>query len=343
VSLFSRDERNLHLKRVVVLVAAMLAVTSLLALFSDAFYFIYDMKNGRLLPIAGLGVAASIFGFLYLQSGGNVSRSVSESGIDPHLVNVLFEENDELRKKTDFILERLERIQVANNLSEEDRESVLAEIVRQSGPDAIKEMFEVEARRYKAELMNGLGLERLTSFSRSSVDRLKREISDLRLRSNINLLIGMLITAGGLWLLWSTVTMLDASDLLKVLASEGNESNVKFFKNLILPVIPRVLLVIFVEVFAYFFLRLYRNGLSEIKYFQNELTNIEAKLTAAEFAFVTKNDEALKFAIECLSKTERNFVLEKGQTTVDLERAKSESQLSKDIIKIIPDLFKGRK
>lgn len=343
MSLLFGYKRNLYLKRFFALAAAVLAVFSLVALFSDAFYFIYDMKYGRLLPIASLGVAASMFGFLYLQSGGDIDRNARESDFDPHLVKLLFEENDELRKKTNLILERLERIQVATDLSQEDRESVLAEIVRKSGPDAIKEMFEVEARRYKTELMNGLGLERLTSFSRSSVDRLKREISDLRLRSNTNLLIGMLITAGGLWLLWSTVTMLDSSDLLKVLASEGNESNVKFFKNLILPVIPRVLLIIFVEVFAYFFLRLYRNGLSEIKYFQNELTNIEAKLTAAEFAFVTKNDEALKFAIECLSKTERNFVLEKGQTTVDLEKAKSKSQLSKDIIKIVPDLFKGRK
>lgn len=326
-----------------ILVATLLTVFSLLVFFSDAFYFVYKIENGRLIPIVGIAVGASLFAFIYLQSGGNVKRTITDASFDPHVVNVLFEENDDLRRKTDFIIDKLERVQVENNLSAADRELLVAEIVRHSGPEAIKEIFELEARRYKVELTNGLGLERLTSFSRSSVDRLKREISDLRLRSNINLLIGMLITAGGLWLLWSTVTMLDTSDLLKVLASEGNESNVKFFKNLILPVIPRVLLVVFVEVFAYFFLRLYRNGLSEIKYFQNELTNIEAKLTAAEFAFVTKNDEALKFAIECLSKTERNFVLEKGQTTVELERAKSDTQLSKDIVKAIPGLFKGRK
>lgn len=170
--------------------------------------------------------------------------------------------------------------------------------------------------------------------------RLRREITDLRLRSNVNLLIGMVITGGGLYLLWTTVSIIDSSELLKQLASEGNDSNYKFIKNIVLPIIPRVLLVVFIEVFAYFFLKLYKNGLSEIKYFQNELTNIESKLAAVEFSHLTKNQDALKISIESLSKTERNFILDKGQTTVELERAKSESELTRNIIKTIPGLFK---
>ena len=183
-------------------------------------------------------------------------------------------------------------------------------------------------------------LEKLVSSSRLIGTRIMREISDLRLRSNINLILGMVITIGGLYLLWTTVSIVDTSKLLKQFAIEGDESNFKFLKSLILPIVPRFLLVIFVEIFAYFFLRLYKEGLSEIKYFQNELTNVESKLVSVEYAYITNSMESLKDGLKSLSQTERNFILEKGQTTVELEKAKSESALTQNIIKSIPAVFK---
>ncbi|WP_315983120.1 hypothetical protein [Aliamphritea spongicola] len=123
----------------------------------------------------------------------------------------------------------------------------------------------------------------------------------------------MSITAGGLYLLWDTVDIIDTSTLLKELASENNESNNKFLRNLFLPLLPRILLVIFLEIFAYFFLRLYKDGLSEIKYFQNELTNLESKLIALETSYLTKNLASINKSVESLLKTERNFVLEKDR------------------------------
>ncbi len=334
--------------RWIILAAVVLGLFSLLAFLSGPLAnMLQEYRYGQIIPIFTLSASVFIFAFLYLQSGGvTVESPNSVTNLSSKDIRGLFSEIDFYRndtsKKIELLSGKVQDLDAFKSLSETERRAVVDEIIKKSGAEAIKDIFESETTRLKAELIDGLGLERLTSFSRSSVERLKREISDLRLRSNINLLIGMLITAGGLWLLWSTVSMLDSSTLLKVLASEGEESNIKFYKNLVLPVIPRVMLVVFVEVFAYFFLRLYRNGLSEIKYFQNELTNIESKLTAAEFAYVTKNEDALKFSIESLSKTERNFVLEKGQTTVELERAKGESQLSKDLIKIIPNLFEKK-
>ncbi|CAM5295725.1 hypothetical protein [Pseudomonas fragi] len=334
--------------KLIFVTAVILATFTMLSFFSSPFSFMLEnFSYGRVIPIVTLFLSVFMFAFLYLQSGGaRVDAKSSRAHIDTKDVRGMFDElnlhRQEAAKKIEILNKKIDELDALKGLSEAERCAVIEDIIKHSGAEAIKGIFESEVSRLKAELVDGLGLERLTSFSRSSVERLKREISDLRLRSNINLLIGMLITAGGLWLLWSTVSMLDTSTLLKALASEGEESNVKFYKNLVLPVIPRVMLVVFVEVFAYFFLRLYRNGLSEIKYFQNELTNIESKLTAAEFAYVTKNEDALKFSIESLSKTERNFVLEKGQTTVELERAKAESQLSKDLIKIIPNLFERK-
>ncbi len=306
-------------------------------------------------PVALLMASATLFSFVYLQSGAkpvvsDVGLKVGVGSSGSVYINKASRALEEFERqsidfsaKLDAFNKRLEDAEVAKGLTDHDRERVVKGAIEAASADAIKEVFAVEAGRLEAQLSDSLGLDRLAATSKSSVSRLMREISDLRLRSNINLLIGMLITAGGLWLLWSTVSMVDASELLRVLASEGKESDSKFFKNLVLPIIPRVLLVVFVEVFAYFFLRLYRDGLSEIKYFQNELTNVESKLTAIEFAYITKSNGALKAAIEALSNTERNFVLGKGQTTVELERAKSESELSRVLVKAIPKIFQDRK
>jgi hypothetical protein len=292
-----------------------------------------------MIPIASLLMMVIAFAFVYLQSG----KGGGEQSAKDEMMGLIIEELETHKTRSaqqiQELKQKLDSFESGIALTSEERSFVIQGMIQGASQEAIKTIFESEAETLKAGIAANLSIDRLTLASRDIVHRLRREISDLRLRSNINLLIGMAITAGGLYLLWSTVAMVDASVLLKQLASEGQDSNGKFFKNLVLPIIPRISLVVFVEIFAYFFLRLYKGGLSEIKYFQNELTNIESKLTAAEFSYVTNNQEGLRLAIEALSKTERNFILEKGQTTVELERAKSESELTRNIIKTIPRLF----
>lgn len=147
-----------------------------------------------------------------------------------------------------------------------NKEKLINSITNSTRQEVIEEIFTQQINNLKDSIEKDSVYEKLKLSVEQIKIRLYREISDLRLRSNVNLLIGMLITAGGLYLLWSTVSMIDTSHSLKSLASEGAESNSQFFKNLILPLAPRIM-VIFIEVFAYFFLRLYKNGLSEIKSF----------------------------------------------------------------------------
>jgi len=82
----------------------------------------------------------------------------------------------------------------------------------------------------------------------------------------------------------------------------------------------RLSLALFVEVFAYFFLRLYRQSLDEIKYYQNELTNLEMKFVGVRLSTTGVEAKLLKVAVNALMNTERNFILKKGETTVNLER-----------------------
>ncbi len=341
-------QKFINNKRLLVVIGALSGAFAILSFFSQAFLFYFsqfinlDLQETSV-PITLLLVSVVSFAFIYLQSGGNEN---SENLTSNEMKKIYSEINsskkalETYKSQISALNEKLEMYESEKGLSQEERQKIIDGAVEQTSEDAIEKIFKTEADKLKDRIKEDLSFERLLDSSKNVIHRLMREISDLRLRSNINLLIGMSITAGGLYLLWSTVSMVDASELLKQLASEGADSNGKFLKNLILPIVPRILLVIFVEIFAYFFLRLYRDGLSEIKYFQNELTNVESKLAAVEFSYLTNNQDALKIAIESLSKTERNFILEKGQTTVELEKAKSESELTRNIIKTIPNFFK---
>jgi len=189
-----------------------------------------------------------------------------------------------------------------------------------------------------AEMKEKNSSRRMSESSERMVSRIISEINDLRLRTNVNLVIGMVITSISVYLLWSTVSLVDSSTLLKSMALDHQTKNDEFVKSLLLPIGPRALLIIFIELIAFFFLKLYKTGLDEIKYFQNELTNLESKFIALEVAIMEKNPTALKSAIDVLSKTERNFILTKGQSTVELERAKNESDFAKEILKYIPKI-----
>ncbi|MNG20679.1 hypothetical protein D3C84_1049540 [compost metagenome] len=117
-------------------------------------------------------------------------------------------------------------------------------------------------------------------------------------------------------------------------------TNRDLFKELFLSFAPRVMLVIFIEMFAYFFLRLYKQGLSEIKYFQNELTNVESKIIALEVCYLNSDSHAMATVIDALSKTERNFVLEKDQTTIEIEKSRLDTETTKGLMSMLQNLIK---
>ncbi len=152
----------------------------------------------------------------------------------------------------------------------------------------------------------------LSIVFQSAVQRLATEIAALSRRSNLNLVIGIIWTAVGLGVL--TFVVFSTIDLPRDLAT------------LLTYYVPRISLVIFIEIFAYFFLKLYKQNLSEIKYFQNELTNIEAWYTSLQMALADDDPTVRGKITQTLAETERNFVLEKGQSTVDLERLRADRE-----------------
>ena len=154
-----------------------------------------------------------------------------------------------------------------------------------------------------------------------TTNRLNREISDLGRRGNINLLIGILTTVVGISILGYVVY-----------TSTGDGEDIGWKSGI--HILLRVSIALFIQTFAYFFLRLYRTSLEDIKYYQNEITNIESELIARKAATNPNNDTLLKAMIESLAKTERNFILKKGDSTLGLERERLEKN---EVIELVRD------
>jgi hypothetical protein len=155
----------------------------------------------------------------------------------------------------------------------------------------------------------------------SATVRISTEIQALERRGNVSLVIGIATSAIGV--------------IALALAVYGGLQNLTEdnWKPIALRFLSRLSIAIFIQIFAYFFLRLYRSGLEDIKFYQNELTNIELKWASLRAALHLKNAALLKVTVEALSNTERNFVLKKGTSTVGLERDRLEKNEIIELVK----------
>jgi uncharacterized membrane protein len=104
--------------------------------------------------------------------------------------------------------------------------------------------------------------------------RLTSEIRDLSKRAHINLLVGSIFSSVGFAFILIYFFVSDN------ISTESSINGSTLFSSFILKFIPRITLLIFTNVFSFFFLNLYRQMLNEIKYFQNEITSIELKQIA---------------------------------------------------------------
>ena len=152
-----------------------------------------------------------------------------------------------------------------------------------------------------------------------SIARLRDELGALERRGNLNLSLGVAVAVGGLAVLGRFAFAAGNGDLPPAEA-------VSVF-------LPRLSLVLFIEVFAWFFLQTYRSTLAEIRYFQNELTNLESKAIALEASALAGTTAGLEAVIALIAATERNRVLERDQTTVELEGAKLSDERVSELLR----------
>lgn len=201
-------------------------------------------------------------------------------------------------------------------LSPEDIEEVKRRTIEGLGVDTIAKIsasLRSDEQTKKPDADQTVSVVQLATTA--SQRRLEAEVDALGGRANVNLTIGFGVSLVGMivltYFIYTANSELDRNlDLMQV--------GVRF--------LVKLSLVIFMQVFAYFFLRLYRHSLFEIKYFQNELTNIESKYLALNVALTSNNADAVKTISAELAKTERNFILKKGESTVALQREEIEAR-----------------
>lgn len=157
--------------------------------------------------------------------------------------------------------------------------------------------------------------------------RLKKEIILINRRNDTNLIIGILASVAAISTLSLAIFYPDDTSTLH---------GIHFFLHIAM----RISIAVFIEIFAYFFLKLYKNGLDEMRYYQNEITNIDMKWSALHVAYNSNENDFVEEPIKSLSSTERNFILKKGETTIGLEKEKLEKNEVVDIVRETLHLFR---
>lgn len=311
-------ERIRRMRMVATVMPAGVALLLLVARFLLPFEYFHDYFGHRteifgLTVIALLGMSGATLLMAYLQSGfGSKADDLPKS----HLRILRERADNQLRALEGQFQEFQERFEDASLSvqrqgalpTEDDRRDIIESVVEKVYSGAANRVLnDLRAQIAEADQKKEFSARLFERFE-STADRLRNELSALSRRGNTNLVLGIFTTVIGLLILGYFVLEIPAAEDLTT--------------GLLLGFVPRLSLVMFIELFAYFFLKLYKASLSEIKYFQNEITNVESKAVALWTSVVLDDRRAILAVIEELASTERNNVLEEGQTTVELEQSK---------------------
>ena len=158
-----------------------------------------------------------------------------------------------------------------------------------------------------------------------SLERINSYKLLLNRKANFNLLFGLTFSISGIFFIFYSLNDFD-------------KTRIDFYST-ILYFLPRILLTVLIEIFAYFFLSLYKSNLQEIKYFENEMTNLEVKFIALEYAHFLDDNQLKVSLIEQLMNTERNFILKKDETTIELEKNRIDAQSSNSTVQALKDII----
>lgn len=341
-----KAERQQRLRMAMAIVPAIVGISAILfsSIFSDYEYLPFNISRvavNLIGPISLLFSGVAIL-MIYLQTGfkNRPVDVVDYKRYENELRNLKshLEHRDALSSEdVELIQEKLQHLKERVDQSTSINEAITAEhkeeLVQLLKSDILKTssegVFTETLEKIKKEVSNSNQFKEVENVFSRTLERLYTEINALSRRGNLNLTLGIVTTIIGLGILGYFVLEIDSIP----------EDKMAFIAHFI----PRLSLVILIEVFAYFFLRLYKSSLSEIKYFQNEMTNAEAKLAALKCSLMTSDAVSTAHVIKTLSNTERNAVLEKGQTTAEIEKSKIEQQNISTISDKVSSLISNKK
>lgn len=329
-------------QRLRVALAILPAIIGIIILMTSSDISRYFFVNEFLIKILGpslLMISALFALMIYLQTGfkknpdqymfirheqelTNLKKSLSNENKNNSIINELKSDIKSIKEQYNKSMSNILENDQKNELINEMKSNLLATVKSEANTDILNEIKESIAKSNNIKEVENVYLRTL--------DRLNTEIESQTRRGSLNLSLGIVTTLIGLFMLGYFVI-----ELNKTITTPFDSIN--FFVQFI----PRLSLVMLIEVFAYFFLRLYKSSLSEIKYFQNEMTTTESKLVAIKSAMLINELSTITSVISEIIKVDRNSILEKGQTTVEIEKFRMENKSITNIVDKLSSTFKS--
>ncbi|WP_395600694.1 hypothetical protein [Pseudomonas sp. B19125] len=270
--------------------------------------------------------------FWYLQTGFK-DRKLFEQ--DPNLIKQHAETGKTQDKKIADLENKFENLQKINSKKTETANaSAIERAIRDAHPKLLEILQEMAEKDHSRDQINSI----INNSRNSNLNRIRYEISKLGFRGVVYLTTGVCLAILGILGLAGFVFP----------GAFGTYS--KFFDSvpaagasdyaIAIHYASRFSLIISIEILAYFFLRLHKSNLVDSKYYQNELTNLELKYISLNAALFLDRDDTSHKVISELSETERNHILEKGQSTIELKRVELEKnqfiEVTKSLVSLAP-------
>lgn len=241
---------------------------------------------------------------------------------------------DENSKKINDIILEIELLkETSKQISEPISNALVKKIIHEAEPALLLSLEELIEENHEKLAM----IEEINESRTLATRRIEEELKRLIRSATTNLALGVAIAITGIIALGIFVFPNIANLFF---SSAPLDFSTATTSAIALHYGSRFSLVISIEVLAYFFLRLHRTKLIEIKYYQNELTNLELKYISLAGALRSNDPNTYHKVIDTLSKTERNHILEKGQSTTELKKIEYEHNqliaITKAMTSIIP-------
>lgn len=209
------------------------------------------------------------------------------------------------------------------NITEDDKRFYLNKLIDKIESEGSEDLL----KKLKTDISKEIYISNFEENISSTLSRLENERQSLSKRGSFNLTIGMTLSIIGL-IIFGTVLL--------------NSPQYNNINTLLINTIPKTFFIILIEFFSFFFLNLYKKSLDEIKYYQNEITNLESKYLALKVAKSMNNHKMISIILNELAKTERNFILEKDQTTIEIEKERISSNNTNNTLQAVKDIFKSK-
>jgi len=251
----------------------------------------------RLFAGVAMIFAFGMITYLYA-SGFSLARLKKENNIEVGQsidIQAIAQMIDSVRRSADKIAEN-------RFITEKDKAVIggnLEKIVRDSLP---KEFLSKIDKKYGGAIQNEKVSIYVEEFMQKTRERLGSFQTDLSRKAASSLAWGLATAGIGLLALIFFIYMQSHEALDTVSA--------------VFYITSRVGLIALIEIVAFFFLSQYRFTLQDEKYVNNELTNADVRLLTLVIAAKMGSKEAVDKVLIELSKTERNFILKKGETSV---------------------------